>query len=740
VNGRGPRPQVRSVVVPGFDPTTPITIGRTLGGRYRLVAPIARGGMAEVWEGYDAVLSRPVAVKVLHSYLASDEVFLERFRREAITAARLAHPAVVATYDTGYDGGTAYIVMELVRGRTLRQMLGDQGRLEPWQAVAVARQIADALAAAHQSGLVHRDIKPANILLVEDGLGGLRVKVTDFGIAKAGADSVRDLTRTGTVLGTPKYLSPEQIRGTDPDARADLYSLGVVLYEMLVGEAPFAGDTDVATAMSHLNDRVPKVSARVRSVPPGLDKLVSDLLAKNPDRRIPSAVVLRQRLDALGPLAPPSVYPRGPTGRSSRRRATGYPPPPLPVVPAMDPGPTSVLPQGGPGPARASATGSLDGYAPPTGLIPAAFPPPSGAASGADKTLALSGDSPGLPNAPPNGSAPTSLGGAGSQAPGGGGWPAIAAGAASGPASPPAGRADAFPAGHAAPPAGYAAPPAAPAGYVGSSDEPGAPTARLQGPAPASPVPPPPGSVAASGSAAYNHGSDRSGAGPSFGSPTLSTGQGVAPPPARPSGSRTDPYGRYPTRSGFRRKRRLVGASVAALVVAGALVAVFVLKSDRHRAKVNTSATTIPHAVAAHISSVSVFMVDGRQPDNPDMTKYTYDGNPATYWETDRYHNSTFSNLYPGVGLAIDLSSAESLHSLAVTSASEGWAAQAFVSSTPVASGQPVTAWGQPTDTKNGINGGTTLSLSGRHGRYLLLWITNLGPADQVQVAELRVS
>ena len=200
--------------------------------------------------------------------------------------ARLAHPAVVATYDTGYDGGTAYIVMELVRGRTLRQMLGDQGRLEPWQAVAVARQIADVPAAAHQSGLVHRDIKPANILLVEDGLGGLRVKVTDFGIAKAGAESVRDLTRTGTVLGTPKYLSPEQIRGTDPDARADLYSLGVVLYEMLVGEAPFAGETDMATAMSHLNDRVPKVSARcplgtgrpgqARQRPPGQEPLSPD--------------------------------------------------------------------------------------------------------------------------------------------------------------------------------------------------------------------------------------------------------------------------------------------------------------------------------------------------------------------------------------------------------------------------------------------------------------------------------
>ncbi len=728
MNGRGPPPQVRSLVVPGFDPTTPITIGRTLGGRYRLVAPIARGGMAEVWEGYDAVLSRPVAVKVLHSYLASDEVFLERFRREAITAARLAHPAVVATYDTGYDGGTAYIVMELVRGRTLRQMLGDQGRLEPWQAVAVARQIADALAAAHQAGLVHRDIKPANILLVEDGLGGLRVKVTDFGIAKAGAESVRDLTRTGTVLGTPKYLSPEQIRGTDPDARADLYSLGVVLYEMLVGEAPFAGETDVATAMSHLNDRVPKVSARVRSVPAGLDKLVSDLLAKNPDRRIPSAVVLRQRLDALGPLAPPTDYPRGPTGRSVRRRGSGYPPPPPPLAPAVDQGPTGILPQGGPGSTRPATVGHLSGYAPPTGLAPAAFPPPLGAASGADKTVALSSESPGPSSGATNGTYPANTGISGP--PGATEWPPVPVG------SPPAGAAGAAPSGYLGPPPGTA----------------GVPTGGTVGPAPAGPVALPPGSIAAAGSAAYNHGgdpgrstgypggSDPTRFGPSYGSPPPGGSPRLAPPVEGRSGSTTDPYGRYPARSGVRRKRRRVGAAVAALVVAGALAAVFVLRSDGHRAKVNSDTTTVPSVVAARISSVGVFMVDSRQPDNPDMTKYAHDGNPATFWETDRYHDSTFSNLYPGVGLAIDLNSAETLHSLLVTSASVGWSAQAFVSATPVASGQAVTAWGAATASKTGINGATTLSLGGHHGRYVLLWITNLGPADQVQVAELRVS
>ncbi len=181
--------------MPGFEQAIqPPGVGRVLAGRYRLVAPIARGGMAEVWEGHDEVLSRPVAVKVLQAHLAADGIFLERFRREAVTAARLAHPGIVATFDTGLDEGTAFIVMELVRGRNLRQWLDTYGRLEPWQAVAVARQVADALSYSHQAGLVHRDVKPANILLVEDEWGGLRVKVTDFGIAKAGLEAGADLT------------------------------------------------------------------------------------------------------------------------------------------------------------------------------------------------------------------------------------------------------------------------------------------------------------------------------------------------------------------------------------------------------------------------------------------------------------------------------------------------------------------------------------------------------------------
>ena len=250
--------------------SAPVVPGRLLGARYELVRPIARGGMAEVWEGQDATLRRAVAIKVLQTHLAGDITFVERFRREAVSAARVAHPCVVATYDAGVDAGTAFIVMELVRGQTLRQLLTASAPLAPGLAVAIALQIADALADAHRAGLVHRDIKPANILLCDDGAGALRVKVTDFGIAKVGAEIGADLTQIGTVLGTPKYLSPEQLEGrVEPDARSDLYALGVVLFEMLTGRPPFNGLTAMATALAHLREPPPPVSSLRPEISPG---------------------------------------------------------------------------------------------------------------------------------------------------------------------------------------------------------------------------------------------------------------------------------------------------------------------------------------------------------------------------------------------------------------------------------------------------------------------------------------
>jgi tRNA A-37 threonylcarbamoyl transferase component Bud32 len=294
------------VALSGASP--PPNVDRLLGGRYRLVRQVAQGGMATVWEGYDTVLARAVAIKVLHAHLATDRLFLERFRREAIAAARLSHPNVVATFDAGSaaDGG-AFIVMELVRGITLRQFLTDHGQLLPPLAVGIALQIADALAHAHAAGLIHRDIKPANVLVCDtDGSGIPRVKVTDFGIAKAAEGLGLDLTRTGTVLGTPKYLSPEQIEGREPDARADLYSLGVVLFEMVAGRAPFTGPTDMATAVQHLNSPPPRLRGICPGVSPELDRLVAGLLTKRPEERPGSAAEVYRALRAVDKGAVPA--------------------------------------------------------------------------------------------------------------------------------------------------------------------------------------------------------------------------------------------------------------------------------------------------------------------------------------------------------------------------------------------------------------------------------------------------
>lgn len=277
------------------------THGMVLAGRYTLVKPLARGGMATVWVGEDSMLARRVAVKIPHAELADDAVSRERFRREAVAAARLSHPNIVATYDTGTDGDLAYIVMELVKGRNLREVL-NVGPIPPYTAIEIATQMADALEAAHRAGLIHRDIKPANVLLIQEG-PQLQVKVTDFGVARAMGllASEEDLTREGMVMGTAKYLAPEQVSGTGLDARTDCYALGVVLYEMLAGEPPFARQTDVATASAHLHEPPPPLSRQAGPLPTGLEDLVMRVLSKKPDDRPPSAAELSRELRALVP-------------------------------------------------------------------------------------------------------------------------------------------------------------------------------------------------------------------------------------------------------------------------------------------------------------------------------------------------------------------------------------------------------------------------------------------------------
>jgi len=291
-----------------------------LGGRYRLGRLIANGGMAEVWEAVDDILGRPVAVKVLHVHLAEDESFRERFRREAIAAARLAHPSVVATFDTGVDGAVTYIVMELVDGQTLRQTLNETGPMAAARVVHIGAQVADALHYAHKAGVVHRDVKPANILLCSDG----RVKVADFGIAKAVEESEPDrpdpaeaLTGTGSIVGTAQYLSPEQVEGRPVDGRTDVYALGVVLYEMLCGRPPFTGDTEMAVALQHLTT-APLAPRQVQGrIPRALEDVVLRAMAKAPTGRYQSAAELQTALksadlgasEATQVVASPSYVP-----------------------------------------------------------------------------------------------------------------------------------------------------------------------------------------------------------------------------------------------------------------------------------------------------------------------------------------------------------------------------------------------------------------------------------------------
>lgn len=273
--------------------------GLALAGRYELRTLIARGGMAEVWEGVDHVLERPVAIKVLHSHLSADESFTARFRAEAIAAARLHHPSIVAIYDTCHDQGHEAIVMELVRGRTLRAVLDEYGRIDPIDAVRIGAQIADALTVAHRAGVIHRDIKPANILLCDE-----RVMVTDFGIAKVHDGS--DLTSTGTMLGTVKYLSPEQVAGRPVDPRSDLYSLAVVLYESLTGRPPFGGDTAAAVALARLHQPVVPARALRPDLPEDLDRVLQRALARDPDDRFPDAPAFRAALLAVDSMTRPA--------------------------------------------------------------------------------------------------------------------------------------------------------------------------------------------------------------------------------------------------------------------------------------------------------------------------------------------------------------------------------------------------------------------------------------------------
>ncbi|HEX5782516.1 MAG TPA: PASTA domain-containing protein [Solirubrobacteraceae bacterium] len=273
-------------------------------GRYRVLRKLGSGGMADVYAAEDQQLGRRVALKVLHRRFAEDEQFVERFRREASSAAGLQHPNIVAIFDRGEWDGTYYIAMELVEGRTLKEVIRGKGPAPPEAAVDITLQILRAARYAHKHGVVHRDIKPHNVLIDQDG----RVRVTDFGIARAGTS---DITETGSVMGTAQYLSPEQAQGRPVDARSDLYAIGIVLYELLTGQVPFDAESPVTVALMQVSEPPLPPRELNPSIPAPIEAVVLRAMEKDPGRRFQSAdefiTALETRQEILPPLPPPPV-------------------------------------------------------------------------------------------------------------------------------------------------------------------------------------------------------------------------------------------------------------------------------------------------------------------------------------------------------------------------------------------------------------------------------------------------
>lgn len=284
--------------------------GRKVLNRYKIVEKIGGGGMSVVWKAYDLVLDRNVALKILRPEMSEDEDFIRRFRREAQSVASLSHPSIVGIYDVGEDRGLYFIVMELIEGQTLRDKLKAEGKLEVQEALQIAAEICEALSHAHARRIIHRDIKPQNILLTRQG----HVKVADFGIARAlGGIST---TSRDVVIGSAPYISPEQAKNGVVSTRSDLYSLGVVMYEMLSGKPPFGGDSAVAVALQHVEAEAAPLWEKNPSIPRSVDDLVSKAMVKNPDERFQSAEEMLRAIQAVQAGRAPE------TGREKAREGT----------------------------------------------------------------------------------------------------------------------------------------------------------------------------------------------------------------------------------------------------------------------------------------------------------------------------------------------------------------------------------------------------------------------------------
>ena len=304
-------------------------VGETFGNRYELVELVGTGGMSSVYKAYDTLLERNVALKILHEHYSDDEDFVERFKREARTVAQLSHPNIVTVIDRGEAGGRQFIVFEYIDGESLKELVARSGHLPVERALELALEVARGLAFAHAHGLVHRDVKPQNVLLNGDG----SAKVTDFGIARS-LDVEHGVTQTGTVLGTSNYIAPEQASGQPVDAQTDVYSLGVVLYELLAGDVPFPGENFVSVAMKHVNEPPPNLLDVRRDVPLRVAAAVDRALEKDPRQRFPTMDAFAAELKAcLEELESPDgeaatmVVPRPPrpAGPRPRRRLSPWP-------------------------------------------------------------------------------------------------------------------------------------------------------------------------------------------------------------------------------------------------------------------------------------------------------------------------------------------------------------------------------------------------------------------------------
>jgi len=328
---------------PTVSSTGDALIGRTLDGRYRVLSRIAEGGMATVYLALDERLDREVALKVMRQHLTHDESFVTRFRREARSSASLSHPNVVAVYDQGEDDGCIFLAMEYVPGKTLREVLRDEGPLSPRAALDVLDHVLQALAEAHAKGLIHRDVKPENVILNDNGT----IKVADFGLARAVTSQTVTSTQ-GVLLGTVAYLSPEQVERGIADARSDVYAAGLMLFEMLTATKAFTGDTAIHVAYQHVHGGVPSPSSRVAGLPPELDDLVAVATARDPDERPADAaqfldlVRLTRASLSLGEL---DARPAGPAAAAAAAQPTSTAPLPLRGTPPAGPATGGLAPR-----------------------------------------------------------------------------------------------------------------------------------------------------------------------------------------------------------------------------------------------------------------------------------------------------------------------------------------------------------------------------------------------------------